>query len=337
MINLLNNFLKFLDFKKKEKNFNRIIFNENINTIKYLDYIIKLDKPGTCVVSLEDLKCDNTNSLKYYHFNSFFISLLFIFLKTKFLYSSTPDLNFTIFRKSIYKRTKYIYVQHSPVSLGMAYNEKAFINFDAVQVVNKNQYSDLLDINTFHKKKIRPIKSKYRFLENFIKIKNISNKKINYLIAPTWNTDFYKLNLHKKLFKILNECNKTFIFRPHYMSIKKKEFSYNDLDLDKNKIDYNPELNFENYENLITDWSGIYLEFAIMKKIKPILINSKMKIKNNNYKKFTHTPIELEMRKNFSFEFDPDNLIQLKDFFINDQKITHKKFINSKILNDKFY
>ena len=92
--------------------------------------------------------------------------------------------------------------------------------------------------------------------------------KIDYLIAPTWNTDFYTLNLHTKIFKILKDLNKTFIFRPHYMSLKLKELSLHDLNLDSKNIDLNSEVNFGNYNNLISDWSGIYIEFAFIKKEK---------------------------------------------------------------------
>jgi hypothetical protein len=328
LINFLKNFNKFLKFKKNEKNFSRVIFNENINTFKYLKNIINHNKKVTCVISLENLGAHDKKNVEYYHFdNYFFLSLIFFFLKTKFLYSSTPDLNFTIFRKSIYKKIKYIYIQHSPVSLSMAYKEKAFINFNAVQVINKNQYSDLIDINNFYKKKIRPIKSKYYFVENSLKITKTLNTKIDYLIAPTWNTDFYKLNLHKEIFKILKDSNKSFVFRPHYMSINKKEFSFNDLDLKRENIDLSSDLIFQNYQNLISDWSGIYLEFVIVNKKKPILINSKMKVRNNNFRKFTMDPIELTMRDELAIQFDVNKMNLLKKFLSNnavDKKLSLK-------------
>ena len=62
------------------------------------------------------------------------------------------------------------------------------------------------------------------------------------------------------------------------MSIKNREFLLDDLNLEKECIDTKSEFSFENYDNLISDWSGIYLEFVILKKIKPILINYKMNI-----------------------------------------------------------
>ncbi len=337
MINFIKNIYKYLQFKKKEKTYKRIIFNENVNTFKYLKHIIELDKHETCVLSLENLKYINSKNIKYYYFdNYFFLSLIFIFLKIKFLYCSTPDLNFTIFRRSIRKDIKYIYIQHSPVSLSMAYKKNAFINFDAIQVVNKNQYYDLIDINNFYNKKIRPIKSKYFFLENSLKTKKTLNEKIDYLIAPTWNSDFYKLNLHKKIFDILKNLNKSFIFRPHYMSVKKKEFSFKDIDLNKENIDLNSNLIFQNYNNLISDWSGIYLEFVIINKRKPILINSKMKVRNDDFKNFTKKPIELEMRKDLSVQFDPKNIELLKKFISqenNDNTLSIENDLIKKILN----
>ena len=169
------------------------------------------------------------------------------------------------------------------------------------------------------------------------KEKNFSLKKIDYLIAPTWNTDFYKLNLHNKIFKILKAANKTFVFRPHYMSIKKKEFLLENLNLEKESIDTSSEFSFENYENLITDWSGIYLEFVILKKTKPILINSKMKIRNHNFEKFSSIPIELELRNLLSIQFNTNELDNLKKHIFDDKKSELHNAQITDILDKKFY
>tara|TARA_B100000965_G_scaffold402467_1_gene428471 strand:+ start:675 stop:1703 length:1029 start_codon:yes stop_codon:yes gene_type:complete len=324
LINFFKNLKTFIHFKKNEKLFKRIIFNENLNTKKYLDEIIKFDKKFTCLISLQNLDNLNLNNTKYFYFdNNFIISIFFIFLKIRYLYTSTPDLNNSIFRKSIYKKTKYIYIQHSPVSLCMIYKHNAFVNFDCIQVVNKNQNSDVSDINKFYNKNIKTIKSKYLFLNNLKNNKiNKLSEKIDYLIAPTWNTNFYELNFHKYIFDILDKHNKSYIFRPHYMSIKNKEFEIKNINIDRNRIDLSPSFNFENFRNLITDWSGIYLEFLIIKRKKPILFNSKMKVRNNNYKKYSLLPIELELRSSLANQFDLDELDKFS------------KYINKSIIND---
>ena len=70
-------------------------------------------------------------------------------LKLNLLYSSTPDIGNTIFKRSkLKKNCKYIYLQHSPVSLTMIYREKAFENFDAIQVISKFQESEINEMKT---------------------------------------------------------------------------------------------------------------------------------------------------------------------------------------------
>ena len=59
--------------------------------------------------------------------------------------------------RSVNKICKYIYIQHSSVSLNMAYDDNAFINFDAVQVINKFQSKEIDKINILKKKKIKKI------------------------------------------------------------------------------------------------------------------------------------------------------------------------------------
>ena len=68
-----------------------------------------------------------------------FRQLIFETLKLKYLYSSTPGLDDTYFKKSKVYNCKYIYLQHSPVGLINKYQKNAFNNFDVVQVINSFQ------------------------------------------------------------------------------------------------------------------------------------------------------------------------------------------------------
>ena len=92
------------------------------------------------------------------------------------------------------------------------------------------------------------------------------------------------------------------------MSLRKNEFKIDNLNIDNSLIDLNPNFTFDKYNNLISDWSGIYLEFLIIKKIKPILLNSKMKIRNYKFRDFTLQPIELDLRNKLSKQFNFDEL-----------------------------
>ena len=67
------------------------------------------------------------------------------------------------------------------------------------------------------------------------------NKEKNVLIAPSWNTNFYKHGFHKKIITLLNKNNISFDLRPHPMSFKKNEISLEEIQ--NLKIDLNNETN----------------------------------------------------------------------------------------------
>ncbi len=310
LISDIKNIKFFFSINTKDK---ICIFNENENTFQYLEYY--LNNKNKRKIIFFSLKKINYNfhknvDLIYLNFN-FFIEIFFLFLKSKYIYSTTPGLNSTIFKKSVFsKNSKYIYIQHSPVSLVMAYDRKAFVEFDAIQTINSFQYREVKQINNLYSKKIKPFKSKYRFLKYK---KDQHNKDL--LIAPTWKTNFYSSGFYLILFHKLINKNINFEFRPHYMSLKNKEFDMGNLDFIKNKIDTSPTLKLSDYKNLVSDWSGIYLEFLILKRRKPYLFNSKKKILNSDYNlKFGLSSIEEYTRDKICLTYNFDQV----DFFIKD-------------------
>ncbi len=122
------------------------------------------------------------------------------------------------------------------------------------------------------------------------------------LLAPTHGTDFYEKKIHLQLAEYLDFNQYDLFFRPHFMSIKKKEIELNKLNRNFN-ID-KKELNFSEYDYLITDWSGIYIEYAFFKNKKSILINSSKKILNDNFKNISNEPMEIEARKILGFQVE---------------------------------
>jgi hypothetical protein len=115
------------------------------------------------------------------------------------------------------------------------------------------------------------------------------------------------------------------------MSIKKKEISLEELINNNINYDCQNELNLDLYTDLITDWSGIFLEYAIIKKKFPILINTKQKIRNINHQIIKDTPIEIIARNILAHSLDVANIKQITDFIgINrmNEKLIIKNFYN---------
>ena len=95
-------------------------------------------------------------------------------------------------------------------------------------------------------------------------------------------------------------------------------------------------LNFEKYKYIITDWSGIFLEFALINKTKPFLINTKKKILNEDYKKFSNLPIEISARKKIGHEIEIFELEKILDL-INGNKTNKDENIIIDFYKNNFY
>ena len=149
MFSLFKDISNFIKFKKNEKNVNIGFFSENNFIYEYLEpYIInKLKRHKIIIISFEDLSKEYLENSDVYVFKTKIMQeLVFLTLKLKYLYSSTPDLDYTIFKRSKFSSCKYIYLSHTPVSMTLIYRSHSFDSFDAVQVTNKYQYKEMLEI-----------------------------------------------------------------------------------------------------------------------------------------------------------------------------------------------
>ncbi len=337
LINIITDFFKFIIFFLKKKKFKKCYFNENIFTFKYIEnsLIKKCQKNNVVLFSFERIKFKHKNCYNITLKSNFFRELFFLIFNFNFFYSTTPNLNSSLFKKSISKNSKYIYLQHSPVSLLKAYNKDAFIEFDAIETINSFQYAEVNILNKKYKKKIKPFKSRYKFLKRF---NNKVEKNIDVLIAPTWSTDFYKKNYHKLLIYYLNKNNISYVLRPHPMSIQKKEVNLNDLNNDNIICDLNSDFQIQNYSNLISNWSGIFIEFSLINKKKSYHINTSKKVLNENdfddyetIEDFANKILTYNIDMNTIDIFNFNNLKANK--LINDDE----KFVVNKFYKDFFY
>ena len=64
------------------------------------------------------------------------------------------------------------------------------------------------------------------------------------------------------------------------MSIAKKEITFQELDNNKIRYDLSSKAKLNSFRFLISDWSGIFIEFAVVKNYQAHLINTPKKIDN---------------------------------------------------------
>ncbi len=332
MINLILDLVNFIKFQKAKK-INVGFFCENKNIFEYLKpYILnKSKKKKILLISFEKIDFKFKNVSKFTFSTNFFREIVFLTLRLKYLYSSTPGLNFTLFKKSKFSKCKYIYLQHSLCSMTMIYSENAFKAFDGVQAVTNYQFEEFYEIKKKNKLKFKIFKSNYLFLREKARNCNSEIKK-NILIAPTWNTNFFSYGFHKKLSNLLKNNNISFDLRPHPMSIKNEEINLDELNKLEIDINNDPNLNFFEYQVLISDWSGLFIEFYVLNK-KVLLIDSDKKVLNEQYMSLKNQPAEIRLReklfKNFSFDNLENIIPEIKKLIQENTKNPNKI--------DKFY
>ena len=269
MIKFLKDLYNYYKLKKEESSYKIGFFSENNFIFEYLEPYIsnKLKKSKVLILSFENIENALLDKKSIFVFKTkFFQEIVFLTIKLKFLYSSTPDLNNTIFKKSKFSKCKYIYLSHTPVSMTLIYKPNAFDAFDAVQATSKYQYQEMKEIIEKNKLKTKVFRSKYLFIHKQIRKIKTENYETDLLIAPSWNSNFYNTNCHIILKEHLSGTDVSFKLRPHPMSYKKGEISKEELEKLEIAIDDDRYINFHKYKFLISDWSGIFIEYALIFK-----------------------------------------------------------------------
>ena len=103
-------------------------------------------------------------------------------------------------------------------------------------------------------------------------------------------------------------------------------------------INSDDNLNFNNHNFLISDWSGIFIEDAFLKNKKCFLINTPRKILNHEYTSFSSKSIEVDQRNNLAFTYNVDEIKKLSnDIFNFKTKKIFTKIENYSEFKSRFY
>ena len=232
------------------------------------------------VISLESLDLD-ISDVEINIINQSNLRASFKNICTEWLFTTTPGVGSFYFPKSkkgiINKRTKYVYLFHSLVSPNEIYLDKSFEKFDVILSPNRLITEQLKYVTS---KNVKTFTVGYPVLSQYQKNTKFTNKK-TVLIAPSWGEESFLLD-HKfmeKLVKSMLMIYDKIIIRPHPMHLaklqKQKKFKNPKItyDFDKN-LDY-----LNDVQMLVTDWSGISLEYYFLTNNKLIFIDGPKKIR----------------------------------------------------------
>lgn len=312
----------FKEFKDKKLRF--VFFSEGKSYQKYSKFIIDVlckKYPNQIYYFSIDYK-DKINDQRV---NNFFIDRLLIKYFFNNLIASNIFLTLTDLDNHIVKKNSnvdnYIYYFHSPISTTKSYTAKAFDNYDIIMCNANFQVEEIKvreKLNNLKKKYLIPTGYFYfDYLKDKVNLKNNLNK---ILIAPSWNynlKNFINENFIELIEVLLNK-NEKVIFRPHPEHYKR---SRKILEKIKNKfINQNFEFDesienltsMENSKCLITDNSGIAIEYVTVLK-RPVLYFEEFdKIHNPEFKNYIDLKtIDDLYKKNFGYVFKKNEFYQI--------------------------
>lgn len=319
----------------------------------FYNFIVKLNekfKNKIFYVSSEINDKINLEGVKNIYIGRGLARLFFFnYIKCKFFFITLTDMGNYHLKKSN-KVSKYIYIFHSPISLNRSYTPKAFNNYDVFFSIGKKHSEELIKIfqnSNLKNKKIENIGYFYfDFLYNNVDLHKFEKNTI--LIAPSWNynpKNFLNTTCIKLIKCLLNKEFKV-IFRPHPEHYKKNKITLQQIkkNFEKNKK-FIFDSNFSNLasiqksEILITDYSGIAIEFCLIVKRPIFYFESNIKLHNRNYYQISETSIEDIIKYKFGKIIGKSDLVKIREV-IDDQRNYFNQELKREIdhfVNNNYY
>ena len=329
-----------------------IFYSENRSYQKYSYLLIQLlakknhDRIFYVSSDIND-KIQDLNVKNMFIGNGFFMQYFFNVVKSENMFLTITDLD-----NHVIKKTKnvnnYIYYFHSAVSVSIQYTNEAFDNYDTILCNGEYQLNEIRRGEFLkNNKKKRLIKSGYLYFDYLKKKINLQKISNEVLIAPSWNSNevnFMNQNLELLIEEVLKKGFNV-RFRPHPENFKRspniiegfqKKFMNSNFILDDNVE--NKEA-MENAKCLITDNSGIAIEYILLFK-KPVLyFEDVRKVHNLNFKEYDDLiTMEDKVKNTFGYIFKKNEIKDI-DLIINNsiKDFKNKDNLIEKFTNENFY
>ena len=324
-INIFKNINRFASKKIKI-----VFYSEGKIYLKYsyllIEFLSKIYPNQILYVSSDkEDRFENPNIKNLYVGKKFLLQYFFFKIKAQYLFMTTTDLGNNILKKTK-NVDKYIYYFHAPVSTTKVYTSKAFDNYDVILCNGDYQVHEIRkreDLKNLKKKQL--FKSGYFYFDYLKRNLNLNNNNSEILVAPSWNyneKNFINENF-EEIIEVLLRKNYKVRFRPHPEHIKRSTIFLNRIKKRFKLRNFVFDLDIENIKSmeqaqcLVTDNSGIAIEFTLILK-KPVLyFKSLKKIHNEEIRDYNDLfNLEDDVEKKFGYKFDHGDIEKI-DLLIN--------------------
>ena len=238
------------------------------------------------------------------------LSFFMAFVNCRVFVMTLTDLNQFHLKRSI-NPVHYVYVFHALVSTHMIYRHGAFDHYDSILCCGPHHVEEIRryeELNERPPKKL--VEAGYYRLERIYEayqrhpLENVCfATKGTILIAPSWGVANVLESCGDRLIDLLLEAGYEVIVRPHPETVRR---SPDLMVLFASKFGNNPNFTLETSvatddsllraDILITDYSGIALEYAFGTERPVLFLDVPIKIRNQRFKEFGIEPLELSLR-----------------------------------------
>jgi len=246
----------------------------------------------------------------------------FLNLQADILIMTMPDLDTYHIKRSKVHNVHYIYIFHSLVSTHLIYRKGAFDHYDTIFCVGNHQIEEIR--STESKYDLRPknlFKHGYgrldKLLSEFLnkkEIETINAKKRQVLIAPSWGKHGLLETIGEEVVEVLLNYGYKVIVRPHPMTekksgkvIKKLENKFKENTNFTLEKDIRLSESFYSSDCMISDWSGVALDYSFSLERPVLFVDVPKKIKNPDFEDIPNLPLEIGIRSKIG------DIISVKD------------------------
>ncbi len=360
----ISNVIDFMSLSKEKRHFT--FYSEGANYWPHLEGAVREllceNRVHVCYISSSPddpgLTIENNNYHTFYVGNGFIRDWLFQNIKTNYMIMTMPDLHRYQVKRSRHP-VHYIYVQHSLVSLHMIYRTGAFDYYDTICCAGQHHVQEVRAMEQrYNLPPKRIFKHGYSRLDSLIrtaqqyssKKETIEGDKKHILIAPSWGPKgTIESGLAKSLIGELLTLGHFVILRPHPQTLKFTRFKVADV---VKLYRHNSRFVFEESvieqdglhqsDIMISDWSGVALEYAFSLHKPVIFCDVPKKINNPCYTDIDLIPIEVSIRETIGVIWNGrekiSNCLERCDAVRQNltQKLTDRYVFNRGISDQKF-
>ena len=284
----------------------------------------------TSVKNDQILSSKNKNILSFYIGEGAARTKFFLTLRAKILVMDMPDLDRYHIKRSKAYPVHYIYLFHSMFSIHSYLRKGALDNYDTIFCVGSHHVNELRTTEKLYGLKPKTIIN-YGFgrLDTLLQekekfAKSDSNLKDLILITPSYGDENLLEKCGIELIDTLLKSDFRVLLRPHFRTLRdSKEL----IDSIKNKFGKNPSFIFEDgvippeyFHNsicMISDWSGISMEYAFTFERSVIFIDVPKKILNPDADDLPLEPIEISIRKKIGHIVSTNNIREIPNIINN--------------------